>query len=194
LLSRRFLHLGKQLYWECNSLKASETFPRGLEPLVWEKVHTLNATLNASGSAALVGGRTDVSRKSRDGGRDGSKTATLVGGRNSKNDGSQGRKPATLVGSSKTHDRKLGEVMAGDDARCAPYGPASRLRDSLISRKHGDGSMTQVKLCTTVERQLEDSSMENGMACVNENEDVGRRALEEDGGKSAGIAKEKAME
>lgn len=40
LLSRRFLHLGKQLYWECNSLKASETFPRGLAPLVWEKVHS----------------------------------------------------------------------------------------------------------------------------------------------------------
>jgi len=41
LLSRRFLHLGKQLYWECNTLKASETFPCGLSPLVWEKVHTI---------------------------------------------------------------------------------------------------------------------------------------------------------
>lgn len=40
LLSRRFLHVGKQLYWECNTLKASETFPRGLSPLVWEKVHS----------------------------------------------------------------------------------------------------------------------------------------------------------
>ncbi|KAL1795285.1 hypothetical protein ACET3X_007101 [Alternaria dauci] len=40
LLSRRFLHLGEQLYWECNTLKASETFPRGLSPLVWEKIHT----------------------------------------------------------------------------------------------------------------------------------------------------------
>jgi serine/threonine protein kinase len=40
LLSRRFLHLGEQLYWECNTLKASETFPRGLSALVWEKVHT----------------------------------------------------------------------------------------------------------------------------------------------------------
>lgn len=48
LLSRRFLHLGdEQMYWECNALKASETFPRGLDSfrnalssLLWEKVHT----------------------------------------------------------------------------------------------------------------------------------------------------------
>jgi serine/threonine protein kinase len=41
LLSRRFLHLGQeQMYWECNSLKASETFPRGLPLLVWEKAHS----------------------------------------------------------------------------------------------------------------------------------------------------------
>jgi len=41
LLSRRLLHLGsEQMYWECNSLKASETFPRGLPSLVWEKVHS----------------------------------------------------------------------------------------------------------------------------------------------------------
>lgn len=40
LLSRRFLHLGEQMYWECNALKASETFPRGLSPLIWEKVHS----------------------------------------------------------------------------------------------------------------------------------------------------------
>jgi hypothetical protein len=41
LLSHRFLHLGQeQLYWECNSLKASETFPCGLPSLVWEKAHT----------------------------------------------------------------------------------------------------------------------------------------------------------
>lgn len=48
LLSRRLLHLGEeQMYWECNALKASETFPRGLESfrhelssLLWEKVHT----------------------------------------------------------------------------------------------------------------------------------------------------------
>ncbi|KAH7394329.1 hypothetical protein BKA66DRAFT_456070 [Pyrenochaeta sp. MPI-SDFR-AT-0127] len=51
LLSRRFLHLGEQMYWECNELKASETFPRGLSPLIWEKVHSrapkdVHATLN----------------------------------------------------------------------------------------------------------------------------------------------------
>jgi serine/threonine protein kinase len=41
LLSHRFLHLcDKQLYWECNSLKASDTFPRGLSSLVWEKAHS----------------------------------------------------------------------------------------------------------------------------------------------------------
>ncbi|KAF2713602.1 hypothetical protein K504DRAFT_462115 [Pleomassaria siparia CBS 279.74] len=40
-LSRRFLHLaGEQMYWECNALKASETFPQGLPSLLWEKVHT----------------------------------------------------------------------------------------------------------------------------------------------------------
>lgn len=40
LLSRRFLHLGEQSYWECNTLKASETFPQGLPALLWEKTHT----------------------------------------------------------------------------------------------------------------------------------------------------------
>jgi serine/threonine protein kinase len=41
LLSRRFLHIGpEQMYWECNALKASSTFPRGLSPLLWEKVHS----------------------------------------------------------------------------------------------------------------------------------------------------------
>ncbi|KAH7138558.1 hypothetical protein B0J11DRAFT_476292 [Dendryphion nanum] len=41
LLSRRLLHLaGEQMYWECNGLKASETFPNGLPSLVWEKAHT----------------------------------------------------------------------------------------------------------------------------------------------------------
>ena len=40
-LSPRHLHLGEQqMYWECNALKASETFPRGLPALLWEKVHT----------------------------------------------------------------------------------------------------------------------------------------------------------
>lgn len=41
LLSKRVLHLAdKQMYWECNELKASETFPHGLPPLLWESVHT----------------------------------------------------------------------------------------------------------------------------------------------------------
>lgn len=40
LLSKRVLHLtDKQMYWECNELKASETFPRGLPPLLWESIH-----------------------------------------------------------------------------------------------------------------------------------------------------------
>jgi len=40
LLSKRVLHLtDKQMYWECNELKASETFPHGLPPLLWESVH-----------------------------------------------------------------------------------------------------------------------------------------------------------
>ncbi|KAF1851596.1 uncharacterized protein K460DRAFT_272554 [Cucurbitaria berberidis CBS 394.84] len=51
LLSRRFLHLGEQMYWECNSLKASETFPRGLSPLVWEKVHSKTPQGLQSGSS-----------------------------------------------------------------------------------------------------------------------------------------------
>ncbi|KAH7080016.1 hypothetical protein BKA63DRAFT_233164 [Paraphoma chrysanthemicola] len=46
LLSHRFLHLGQeQMYWECNSLKASETFPRGLPSLIWEKAHTKTEAL-----------------------------------------------------------------------------------------------------------------------------------------------------
>lgn len=46
LLSRRFLHLGQeQMYWECNSLKASQTFPQGLPLLVWEKAHSKPDTL-----------------------------------------------------------------------------------------------------------------------------------------------------
>ncbi|KAF2731579.1 hypothetical protein EJ04DRAFT_514522 [Polyplosphaeria fusca] len=45
LLSHRLLYLaGEQLYWECNALKASETFPRGLSPLLWEKAHTKQRT------------------------------------------------------------------------------------------------------------------------------------------------------
>jgi serine/threonine protein kinase len=41
LLSHRFLHIGQeQMYWECNALKASETFPQGLPLLVWEKAHS----------------------------------------------------------------------------------------------------------------------------------------------------------
>lgn len=41
LLSHRLLHMGQeQLYFECNSLKASETFPQGLPSLIWEKAHT----------------------------------------------------------------------------------------------------------------------------------------------------------
>ncbi|KAF2637396.1 hypothetical protein P280DRAFT_521080 [Massarina eburnea CBS 473.64] len=44
LLSHRLLYMGEQLYWECNTLKASETFPRGMSPLLWEKVHTKAAT------------------------------------------------------------------------------------------------------------------------------------------------------
>lgn len=41
LLCSRLLHLcEKQLYWECASLKASDTFPRGLASLVWEKAHS----------------------------------------------------------------------------------------------------------------------------------------------------------
>lgn len=55
LLSRRFLHLGEeQMYWECNALKASETFPRGYEAwnhafssLLWEKVHTEPSTIGS---------------------------------------------------------------------------------------------------------------------------------------------------
>ncbi|KAF1914274.1 hypothetical protein BDU57DRAFT_519171 [Ampelomyces quisqualis] len=48
LLSHRFLHLGQeQMYWECNSLKASETFPQGLPLLVWEKAHSKHGMLDS---------------------------------------------------------------------------------------------------------------------------------------------------
>ncbi|KAF2662547.1 hypothetical protein K491DRAFT_686426 [Lophiostoma macrostomum CBS 122681] len=53
LLSRRLLHLtGAQMYWECNELKASETFPRGLPSLIWEKVHTKTMATEARDSLA----------------------------------------------------------------------------------------------------------------------------------------------
>jgi serine/threonine protein kinase len=49
LLSHRFLHLGQeQMYWECNSLKASQTFPQGLPLLVWEKAHSKPEMLKAT--------------------------------------------------------------------------------------------------------------------------------------------------
>jgi serine/threonine protein kinase/uncharacterized membrane protein YgcG len=41
LLSKRLLYVTPhQLYWDCHGLKASDTFPQGLPPLVWEKVHS----------------------------------------------------------------------------------------------------------------------------------------------------------
>ncbi|KAF2868701.1 hypothetical protein BDV95DRAFT_119900 [Massariosphaeria phaeospora] len=62
LLSRRLLHLGdEQMYWECNSLKASETFPRGLPPLVWEKVHT-TSTSSGKLDAAQYGEQANAHR------------------------------------------------------------------------------------------------------------------------------------
>ncbi|KAF2808192.1 uncharacterized protein BDZ99DRAFT_419053 [Mytilinidion resinicola] len=40
ILSKRTLYLtDDQLYWECPSLKASDTLPRGLPSLLWESVH-----------------------------------------------------------------------------------------------------------------------------------------------------------
>jgi serine/threonine protein kinase len=55
LLSRRLLHLCKtQLYWECASLKASDTFPRGLSSLVWEKAHTKSRQRGKSGSRSVT--------------------------------------------------------------------------------------------------------------------------------------------
>tara|TARA_R110002003_G_scaffold54_28_gene4895 strand:+ start:7669 stop:9603 length:1935 start_codon:yes stop_codon:yes gene_type:complete len=63
LLSHRFLHLGQeQMYWECNSLKASETFPRGLPSLIWEKAHTKVETHQGLQSA-LTGKMTSTLRK-----------------------------------------------------------------------------------------------------------------------------------
>ena len=65
LLSRRFLHLGKQMYWECNTLKASETFPCGLSPLVWEKVHTQSSSPEPNGrrASSLVAAEHNVKSK-----------------------------------------------------------------------------------------------------------------------------------
>ena len=55
LLSRRLLHLCEtQLYWECASLKASDTFPRGLSSLVWEKAHTKSRQRGKSGSRSVI--------------------------------------------------------------------------------------------------------------------------------------------
>ncbi|KAF3037934.1 hypothetical protein E8E12_004107 [Didymella heteroderae] len=59
LLSRRLLHLcATQLYWECASLKASDTFPRGLSSLVWEKAHSKShherAQRGKAGSKSII--------------------------------------------------------------------------------------------------------------------------------------------
>jgi hypothetical protein len=41
LLSKRVIYISKyQVHWECRSSKASDTFPRGLPPLLWESIHT----------------------------------------------------------------------------------------------------------------------------------------------------------
>jgi hypothetical protein len=40
LLSQRIIYFSEhQIHWECRSSKASDTFPRGLPPLLWESVH-----------------------------------------------------------------------------------------------------------------------------------------------------------
>lgn len=62
LLSRRFLHLGKQLYWECNTLKASATLPRGLAPLLWEKLHSRLRLPHAQAIAVVPSGANKSSR------------------------------------------------------------------------------------------------------------------------------------
>jgi hypothetical protein len=41
LLSSRVIYFSKtQVYWECSGIKASDAFPRGLPPLLWESVHS----------------------------------------------------------------------------------------------------------------------------------------------------------
>jgi serine/threonine protein kinase len=63
LLSRRLLHLaGEQMYWECNTLKASETFPQGLSPLLWEKVHTKPTSTSSTLESKLMKTATSSSR------------------------------------------------------------------------------------------------------------------------------------
>lgn len=59
LLSKRLLYVTPhQLYWDCHGLKASDTFPKGLPSLVWEKVHSrpLEAPRNRNLGMGLFSG------------------------------------------------------------------------------------------------------------------------------------------
>jgi hypothetical protein len=50
------------MYWECNALKASETFPQGLPPLLWEKVHTKPTSTSSTLESKLMETATSSSK------------------------------------------------------------------------------------------------------------------------------------
>jgi serine/threonine protein kinase len=135
LLSRRFLHLGEQLYWECNTLKASETFPRGLPALVWEKVHTESGKGTQWLEPTATNGirvLTDVMYPDQDGNQI-STSITTPGKTRHDNDYLDIRQPGAFSTGSASSSESTTEPQS-----ILPS--ASRLRDCQWVRKQGDDS------------------------------------------------------
>jgi serine/threonine protein kinase len=207
LLSRRFLHLGEQLYWECNTLKASETFPRGLEPLVWEKVHTQCSKPQRNG----IGNGHRVFATSSSSGKDGQNrlSAALPLG------GTENRE-ARAAGCANAHRRDLSEGIIAIDRKQhtpsqgprapavnspRPELPVSRACDSELPRKQGDSMVGAMARTHTLDEdqmgkhEQSDTGSGSGSATAflfgnsangsgsgsgnrNQNEDIGRRNLD----------------
>jgi serine/threonine protein kinase len=166
LLSRRFLHLGEQLYWECNTLKASETFPRGMDPLVWEWVHT----------QAFAGtSRKHCPLKAAGIKKHGGKCADLL---KAYHDGIQHPRCAP--------DANMTPTPSIPEPRPRTL-TANRLRDYQLLRKQGDAAQQQVQMDVNDSQgplivptgQCVDGMTGNNVAAKrNENEEVGRRKLD----------------
>jgi serine/threonine protein kinase len=186
LLSRRFLHLGEQLYWECNTLKASETFPRGLSPLVWEKVHTqcsegIQSRVNehrASSRMIQGSGRKDGTNVRRDSNQT-SKATTIE---------KHGAKSEILL--SAHPDSNTSGHAIQHQGRCAANGDL-RLRTPVARKQEDSMIAANVQIDDLGEGQMgrngqlgigsvNGSGNGNGIAVGNrnENEDIGRRKVD----------------
>ncbi|KNG48858.1 dual specificity mitogen-activated protein kinase kinase 1 [Stemphylium lycopersici] len=200
LLSRRFLHLGEQSYWECNTLKASETFPRGLSPLVWEKVHTqcdkahmitqkIGRALNTANTNAN-GRFSNVIRHMLD--VHGTATSLKTVGKKELDEVFCDHPGSHCVPNANTTPSSLTEPHA-------PLPSASRLRDCQWLRKQGSGFgqdpeavLAMLKVCDTDKMastlNIDCCTSSTGRSrrdyretatCGNENGDLGRKSKSE---------------